>query len=126
VAINPDSGRAYSPHGFIESEPHYGNSLSVSDVERLAKAGVAIKFDDIRHQITRDETPCAPPPELTNTRHFVNPLSDAIMDRWERRERALRPNDIRTTYPSFHIYASIYENTVSVYVALLNAPPVII
>lgn len=72
-------------------------TLSVSDVERLAKAGVVINFNDVKHDLVSDmpemtlgATP-APPQSLLET---------AFWDRYRRNARATRPNDYHT---EFHI-----------------------
>lgn len=59
--------------------PHK-QTLTVSDIERLAKAGVTMTFADVASQITSDVTP-APQTEY---------LADAIWRRWDLANR--RPN----------------------------------
>ena len=87
--------------------------LSVSDVERLAKAGVAITFSDVQYQIQRD------PEEVVR----VASLADSFWERWRR----ANPPDYRTFGgPTFGIYASEYGDKVYVYVHPTDSEPFIL
>lgn len=94
-------------------------TLSVSDVERLAKAGVAIKFEDIKYQIEPD-TAAAPP------QHFPMPrtLEEAFWDRW-RRAHLPRENTFGAMIP-YTINASEQGGKVYVFVSPGDQPPFIL
>jgi hypothetical protein len=83
----------------LPSEPA---KLTVGDIERLAKAGVSIKFEDIRQQVIADY-PQAMPAE----RPRYLPLVDAFEDRWYRNTKA-RDNAYRDSYASmpFEFFAA--------------------
>lgn len=94
-------------------------TLSVSDVERLAKAGVAIRFEDIKYQIEPDTA--APPPQ-----HFPMPrtLEEAFWDRW-RRAHLPRENTFGAMIP-YTINASEQGGKVYVFVSPGDQPPFIL
>ncbi len=75
---------------------HYRQPLTVSDVERLAKAGVIIKFEDIAAQVMRD----APPPDETFKSRYL-PMVDAFWERW----RWANNTDLFRDGETFHLYA---------------------
>lgn len=77
--------------------------LTVGDVERLAKAGVSLRWEQFEHCLIRDEDePRAPPIHQSNAMGLPNamglrqyrdricPLLDAFEDRWMRNTQARR------------------------------------
>lgn len=111
MSLPPD----YDPPSFITPR----NLLSVSDVERLAKAGVAIKFEEIRHQIQPDAL--TPPPMAYDA---PRTLEEALWDRWK---RAHRPSDhsFGAMIP-YKINASEHGGKVYVFVSPGDCPPFIL
>lgn len=90
------------------------HGLSVSDVERLAKAGVAIKFEDIWKQVH---------PDVETRQLFDNSLAKPLIERWA----APHQNDInrRLIFP-FRAYVERYGDKFYVFIATQNGPPVVI
>lgn len=100
--------------------PH--NQLSVSDVERLAKAGVHVDFKDIAEQVTPDAMSMQPtPPEAA---HWPTNLTDSFWQRWRRARPVSREHFGMEA--SFGVYASEYGDKVYVFVQPLACPPFII
>lgn len=91
--------------------------LTVSDVERLAKAGVKIEFEAIRDQIRPDD-PTPPRYDAPRT------LEDAFWERWK---RANIRDDVNMgrMFP-YKINASQHGDKVYVFVAPLDQPPFIL
>jgi hypothetical protein len=88
--------------------------LSVSDAERLAKAGVAI--DLARVYVRRDEE-FVPPPATGPT------LTDLFRERWQRTVPALRFEQVYRAHPTFT--ASEYDGNVYLFVAPGDSPPTV-
>lgn len=92
--------------------------LSVSDVERLAKAGVTIKFTEIKNQIKPDDQmvpqPMFPPPRT---------LEEAFWDRWK---RAHLQRDYSFDVRPYNINASEHGGKVYVFVSPGDQPPFIL
>lgn len=89
-----------------------GAFLSVSDVERLAKAGVKVEWGDIRYQVVPDPEPAAP-----------ETLTSAFWHRWD---RSHPPRwDSFPTRP-YDIYASEYGDKVYVYVQPRDSEPFVL
>lgn len=112
----------------IPAEPpsaiHYqppGNILSVSDVERLAKAGVAIKFEDIRHQVTADVM-MAP---AMNYDERPRSLEDSFWDRWKRAHTRQMREHIGVITP-YGIHATEYDGKIYVTVSPQDQAPFIL
>lgn len=94
-------------------------TLTVSDVERLAKAGVSIKFEDIRHQIKPDDL--SPTPTYDDR---PRSLEEAFWDRWKRARAA---NNIYTSMMMpYAVNASQHGDKVYVFVSPADQPPFII
>lgn len=95
--------------------------LSISDVERLAKAGVQITFSDIAAQIAPD----GPPPQQSS--RFEEPImAEAIWDRWMRSKRAHEPFYDGGHMRPWQLFASQHGDTVHVFVAPRNGEPFIL
>lgn len=102
--------------------------LSVSDIERLAKAGVQIKFEDIADHV-------APDPHIVGSDTFTrkNHLVHLFRERLMNRERVKQSdaNDLNLHGPTMMIYmpdlwASAYKDKVYVFVATGNSEPLIL
>ena len=98
--------------------------LTVSDVERLAKAGVVMDYKELRHEIQPD------PPKEEDPRR-VTPLVDMIHTRIRMATRARDGNSIYAiNYQDGHtlpeMYAVPFKDKVHVFVATGNQPPLII
>lgn len=87
-----------------------GRTLSVSDVERLAKAGVKIEFSDVRYQIMPDDD-LKPPERLFP---HMEPLQQSFWERWRRAnpQKADRFDHL----PPFSVYAHETDDKVFVMV----------
>jgi len=109
-------------------------TVSVSDVERLAKAGVAVKWEDIASQVVRDENfPKKPEPAHYDLKA---PLIERLL--MEHRVRGAQQHGIGnvdnpfigTLGPaSYHLWqATTYEGSSKVYVFAVfqNHPPLIL
>lgn len=97
--------------GIISMYPN--EKLTVSDIERLAKAGVTMTFADVAAQITRD------PPATPKTEY----LADAIWKRWDVRSRDYAYLDVYSTdngnpvrVDPFELYAVCGPNSTKVHV----------
>jgi hypothetical protein len=98
------------------------SNLSVSDIERLAKAGVKIEFKDIALQVQPDMYPSpgsydemAPKPPRS--------LSDSFWQRWERANpRKFGAGEMRP----WDIHATEFGDKVYVYVAPTDGEPFIL
>jgi hypothetical protein len=97
------------------------NYLTVSDVERLAKAGVKIEFNDVRDQVTQDPNPpirvMMPEPSERPTT-----LDEAFWQRWH---RAHISNAYSYALP-FQIHATEFKDKVYVFVAPTTAEPFVL
>lgn len=92
--------------------------LTVSDVERLAKAGVKIEFEQIKSQVRPD------PPSEDRDKWMRLPLVEAFWERWR---RANPPNhQTFNEVGPWGIYASVFDDTVYVFVSPTDGPPFII
>ena len=86
-------------------------NLSISEVERLAKAGVPISLC----KVVPTPDPYMPPPP---SRHSSANMADAIWDRWHRAKTAnnshdaftgyIRPYDILATRHNDKVYVSVH------------------
>lgn len=98
------------------------NTLTVSDIERLAKAGVTMSFDDICHQIMPD------PPEVSQQDVFSHPCSlvESFWQRW-RRANPSNPHSMVFVSPPYVIAsATEYGDKVYVCVAPTDREPFIL
>lgn len=98
--------------------------LTVSDVVKLASAGVKVEFKDICHQITSDG-PDHPPLQAT-----APAMADAIWDRWHRTKRASLRGD-QFGYHSdgirpWELFAAQHKDTVHVFVAPRGDEPFVL
>jgi hypothetical protein len=93
-------------------------TLTVRDVERLAKAGVVINFADIKDQVMPDTD--HPPPEAMSV---PQSLDDAFWQRWHR----AHIKDFHSLYERpYDIHAHAYGDKVYVFVAPRDREPLII
>lgn len=112
--------------------------LTVSDVERLAKAGIAIRFEDIKNLMVPDHAAVGVEPARTL-------LADALWERWDRAEENKRrlnrydpfgdreaglttmgDNGNHLRSKPFELYAVRAANNIHVVVTLPAQEPVII
>lgn len=97
--------------------------LRVSDVVKLASAGVVIEFKDIAAQVQSDG-PDYPPVQTT-----APAMADAIWDRWHRTKRAGHEQfgfrDEGTMRP-WQLFATQHGDTVHVFVAPRGAEPFVL
>ena len=104
--------------------------LTVTDVERLAKAGVTMQWRDIAGQVMPD----APPPEQPLGLQHLSPLTELLLERWRRREVAKTANSpfpfpldhSRIAYSWRAIHAASNNSMVYVFVLPDSGPPAII
>ena len=87
--------------------------LTVSDVERLAKAGVTVAFEDIATQLG---------PDLP--RDHLDPLARAVMDRWMRNPR--NRERCENKFTRIHMSAVGWGDMVYVFVATGRNEPVVL
>lgn len=99
-----------------DDHPRPITMLTVSDVERLAKAGVKIEFEAIRDQIRPDA--------LMQTYDAPRTLEDAFWERW-RRANIRDDVNMGRMFP-YKINASQHGDKVYVFVAPLDQPPFIL
>lgn len=105
------SGPNHYPHGIVQ---HGGmNSppmavLTVSDVERLAKAGVKMDYAEVKHCVVPD-----PPPAREPTWSIHTELAALLVQRWNR----LNTMDRDGFEVPFLLSAVRYEDKVHVFVA---------
>lgn len=93
--------------GVVSVHPNgdVSHSLTVSDVERLAKAGVVIKFEDIASQVTPDP--------MKQMQGYVDPaLAQAIVNRLQMSHPDPSVNHSR---PRFDLACSKYKDKVYVF-----------
>ena len=96
--------------------------LSVSDIERLVRAGVTTTFQDIAMVVVPDAP--SPSPAPLSYDPYRSALVEAFWQRWDRahsidRDRALMVQP-------YEIHAQSYAETVYVMVCPRSAPPFII
>ncbi len=94
-------------HTYIEDYNRPVYPLSVSDIERMAKAGVTIAYKDIAGHVATD-----PPPTVVAERLYT--LEDAFWDRWYRANRP-NPNTFGQVRP-YTIAAHEHGDKVTVFV----------
>lgn len=92
--------------------------VTVSDIERLAKAGVKMDWTEVRDQVIPD-----PPRMAPETDMMPRPLADLIWDRYRRTLNNTRQNLM--TAP-FQLFAAEHEEKVYVFVAPYGEQPLII
>lgn len=98
------------------------NNLSVTDVERLAKAGIAITWNDISHSVLPDYM-MQPPPTPTS---YEQALTDPIRERWRRANQHKAGRfDVNPT-ASVHLSAVEYGEDIYVFVATGRGEPQIL
>jgi hypothetical protein len=96
--------------------------LSVSDVVKLALAGVKVDLNDIKGSIDRDEN-LPSPPVIPPANVFPRNLEEAFWDRWRRAHL----NSMQSFYePPYGIYAHEFAETVYVMVCPRKQAPFII
>lgn len=93
-----------------EQQAHRG--LSISDVERLAKAGVAIQFSEIANRIVSDPPPSPP----ANLFPAEDNWTEVLLERYRRNLRARSKSYESVMYP-FRFFATEHGDKVHVYVA---------
>lgn len=103
-------------HTTVSAPPR--QPLTVSDVERLAKAGVQINFADIAGQVMNDG-----PPPPTAADLWPNSLNESFWQRWKRANP--KRYGMGQDQP-FQIFATEFKDTVNVYVAPSDAKPFIL
>lgn len=114
---------SYDPMADLRPRPA---QLSVDDIERLAKAGIVIKFEDITDHIQRDDyfqtAAVIPNPAPPN-----NPAA-AIRERWELSKRLTTPNPEFAPYPIFplHVDAIACGDKVYVFIGSNMVTPMIL
>lgn len=102
----------YDPRIVYHSPP---NQLSVSDIERLAKAGVTMKFEEIQHIVVPDSV-AFPPAQPYQ-------LADPLYDRLRRVDRTRNRDAFGV---SIHLTAVEHGEDVYVFVATGRGEPVIL
>lgn len=112
INLQRDPDRAHFPTG---------NQLTVSDFERLAKAGVKIEFEQIANQIVQDRMP--PPPQTCH-----RTLNESFWDRYRRAhchhyEGSMQPYDIHASAHGDKVYVFVMpSNTDAPFVLEDDAP----
>lgn len=116
-----------SNHGPFQNQPLYPQQtvicepLSVGDIERLAKAGVTVKFEDIAGQVRRDSEF----PQQRDDR--FDPYTGEVKLEamfWARYRRAYNPHD--GSLPAVQLKCIDYNDTVHVMVCTPKQAPLII
>lgn len=99
-----------------------GATLSVSDIVKLATAGIAITFDDIAYCVRPDD-------QFTPNRPYEVPpirtLEDAFWDRWNRSNRA-DERELNQGKMYLRVAAHEYGKTVYLFVMPVGAEPFIL
>jgi len=90
--------------------------LSVSDVERLAKAGVQIKLEDVINQLIPD--PVVMPPAHT--------LADLIYSRMKQSMQAKYPDNDVFAWHRPELHATIFKDKAYVFVTTGKSEPLVI
>jgi len=88
--------------------------LSVSDIERLVRAGVTTTFQDIAMVVVPDPA------------SYGSALVEAFWQRWDRAHRTDRDRVFAEQQQPYEIHAQSYAETVYVMVCPRSAPPFII
>ena len=103
-------GKDYDPrYGFVDhvnSQPQFMHQLPVSDIERLAKAGVVINIGNVVPVC--DPTPVVVPETRIQS---IQSLEDAIWDRWYRTKAVKGHRDFGYELP-FKLLASQHGDKV--------------
>ncbi len=95
-------------------------ALAISDIERLAKAGVAMTFKDIADQIMPDPPPAQATPPLP-----FDPDAEAIYNRWYMNPENARRRQM-SFQENFRVATARHGDIVHVFVAALTKVPVVI
>lgn len=90
-------------------------TLTVSDIERLAKSGVAMSIGEV-HPITDP----LPPTEELHQDIFPSPMAEAIWDRWKRSKYGMTGTHIHGFSMPFQLLASPHGDKVWVSVHPTN------
>ena len=106
------------PQQMLRTYPR--TALAISDIERLAKAGVAMTFKDIADQIMPD-----PPQPTTRLSLPSDPDAEAIYNRWYMNPENANRRQM-SFQESFRVSTARHGGIVHVFVAAINKAPVII
>lgn len=102
------------------------HALTVTDIERLAKAGVVIKFEDIAPQVVPDDDK---PSIMSRPRYSGENETKLLVERWLMSNRAAaRADQFFMDAQMFPFHLSVYkhDDTFYVFVGTFNGPPVIL
>jgi hypothetical protein len=98
--------------GAVHSANRARAALTVTDVERLAKAGVAINISDVINHLVPDSAPVP----MMETEPFGDDLTSALLERYKRNKRA-RDRGFEGFMAPFRFLATEHGDSIHVYVA---------